>query len=273
MKKPTSSRHETRREDKKKSATYDELVTSVGDAIAVAKKRGEVSAFSFGIPEITESTTVTSYDVLLAWYELLRSIGKEDHVYSEYFDLLRQVYKATMLVEEPSSSPEHLYTLLKLLTQAVRSHKLDASVTCRFVTLLEILHSYAPSWQKVSGVVEQFWMRLTQRIPSKVTAVWFRRKAYRVLVSLSWVPSTKGLLEACSFDDQKDVGVGSFSNLDVVRPRWDILNQLLDRLKDETDVCVGITSRQPGVGKSTLAAQGTFYKTRSPFGEILTNLL
>lgn len=237
------------------SEVYNNLVSSVKFAIAAEEKKGTRSAFSHSIQELSPTTQIGNYDVLLSWNELLNAIVEEGMIFSEYLPLLGIVYKKTMIETEPSSVPHHLHTLLKLLAQAVRSHKVDPSITCRFVTLLEILHSYAPSWTKVSEVVEQFWMRLLQRIPSKTTAVWFRRKAYKVLVSLSWVPSTKGLIEACSFDDQKDVGVGQFSNLDIVRPRWDKLNQLLDRLKDDTGVCVGITSCQPGVGKSTLAAQ------------------
>ena len=172
-----------------------------------------------------------------------------------------------------------LRTLLDLLTQSVREHARDPCIECRFVTLLEVLLSYGPHWQP-SPQVEAFWVRLLQRIPDSIAPVNFRRQAYRVLVSLSWVPSSKGLLEACSFEVSKHVlqfecppilhhmaRIGpsqnlqnSFASLTVTAPsvakgplpRHDAVNQLLDRLKDETDVCVAITSEKQGMGKTTL---------------------
>ncbi|KAL7569979.1 hypothetical protein ACA910_017030 [Epithemia clementina (nom. ined.)] len=194
-----------------------------------------------------------------------------------------------------SSTLRHMETLIRLLVQTAQHVERDGSTECRFATLLEILLSYAddvggeddpqqppqPKWEP-SEEVSRLWIRLMQRIPYQCAPTNFRRKAYRVLVSLSWVPSSKGLLAACSIPERSlrmtplpkasqtyrssaaasvSANHHHLSNKDnpppdapVIIPRHDSVNQLLDRLKDETDVCVAITSTQPGIGKSTLAS-------------------
>jgi len=166
----------------------------------------------------------------------------------------------------------HLKTLLGLLTNTVVNRKRDNSTECRFVTLLEVVLSYdggktglkLHKW-KPSEEVQHFWVRLMQRISTDIAPITFRRKAYRVLVSLSWVPSSKGLLEACSFEASRQTIDPSKSPPKVrayltkirdgkSQPRYDCVNQILDRLKDETDVCVAITSDKEGMGKTTMAA-------------------
>lgn len=158
----------------------------------------------------------------------------------------------------------HFQTLVDLLAHTVANHHRDNSTECRYITLLEVMLSYRPGWTP-SEQLSRFWVRLMQRIPADVPPWNFRRKAYRVLVSLSWVPSSMGLLQACSFDetpppsfDTEGSPEGARAVLSKLRnqplPRHDCVNQLLDRLKDETDVCVAITSEKEGTGKTTLAA-------------------
>ena len=219
-------------------------------------------------------------DLLEAWKRLLASL-QEEVVYTDYAASLERALAVTLAIatsaaESSSSSADHhqllrcIRTLLDLLTQSVREHARDQSIECRFVTLLEVLLSYEGPYWEPSPEVAAFWVRLLQRIPATIAPVNFRRKAYRVLVSLSWVPSSKGLLEACSFEASKQVSMQMFDQCRPVfiaqhmgriargsgpLPRHDSVNQLLDRLKDETDVCVAITSEQMGTGKTTLAGQ------------------
>lgn len=204
-----------------------------------------------------EKPEITRLDVLEAWKELVDCL--EDH-FVEYEDCIQDAFLLTVSIQDDSIFP-HFRTLVHLLRNTVENKHKDNSTECRFVTLLEVLLSYGDEWEP-SEEVERLWVRLMQRIPAACPPLQFRRKAYRVLVSLSWVPSSQGLLEACSF--QENSQFASVENappaiqkvLSRIRPlpRYDCVNQLLDRLKDETDVCVAISSEQPGMGKTTLAA-------------------
>ena len=213
---------------------------------------------------------------------------QRENVFTQYCTNCERAVRAVATTAPPHYTV--IRTLLELLTQAVRHHSYDASIECRFVTLLEVLLSYDnPRWEPTDAVIT-IWKRLLQRIPSNVAPSRFRRMAYRVLVSLSWVPTSKGLLAACSFDDDTmpyptfekaqiwahiskistppplhhhhhhpsddPTTTTTMKNRDCVMPlpRHDSVNQLLDRLKDETDVCVAITSGREGKGKTTLAA-------------------
>lgn len=215
---------------------------------------------------ITEERPVSTEDLLEAWKQLLTALKQEKGIYTEYANSLERALIVTLLLAKSSNSNNNrLRTLLDLLTQSVREHARDPSLECRFVTLLEVLLSYGPNWEP-SPEVAAFWVRLLQRIPNSIAPINFRRKAYRVLVSLSWVPSSKGLLEACSFEASKQLlqflsppiqqhmaRIGRCREGPL--PRYDSVNQLLDRLKDETDVCVAIQSEKQGTGKTTLAGQ------------------
>jgi tetratricopeptide (TPR) repeat protein len=199
-------------------------------------------------------------EVLEAWKRLMEAM-KKNRVFVEYAKNLWVAFKSLKSIDK--SVYCHLNVLINLLVNTVINQSRDSSTECRFVTLLEVLLSYGSQWQP-SEEVSKFWKRLMQRIPAEVPAINFRRKAYRVLVSLSWVPSSKGLLEACSFDATKQTIDPTKAppcitkHFDKIRarpqPRHDCVNQLLDRLKDETDVCVAITSDSEGMGKTTLAS-------------------
>ena len=175
----------------------------------------------------------------------------------------------------------HQLNLTHLLTHTVANHFRDNCTECRFVTLLEIALSYQSSvtsdegdstvvyqW-KPSNDVQRFWVRLMQPIDPDMPPFEFRRKAYGVLVSLSWVPSSKGLLRACSIADNRPApSAGTPLEARRVlskiprRPlaRSDSVYQVLDRLKDETNVSVVISASKYnkitslGVGKTTVAA-------------------
>lgn len=200
-------------------------------------------------------------EVLQGWRELVSAL-KRDLCFLAYTQNLQTAFAISRVMD--ASQYRHIKTLVNLLTNTVENRKRDNSTECRFVTLLEVLLSYGKKW-KPSEQVSAFWVRLMQRVPHDVPPVNFRRRAYRVLVSLSWVPSSKGLLEACSFDanrqsiDPEKAPARVQAHFSKIRgrrpqPRFDCVNQLLDRLKDETDVCVAITSEREGMGKTTLAA-------------------
>jgi tetratricopeptide (TPR) repeat protein len=202
----------------------------------------------------------TLIDILGAWKNLVFILRKE-MVFTQYFANLERAFRSASTTAILYG--RYIYVLLDLLTQAALVHSRDRSIECRFVTLLEVVLSYDnPRWEPSSDICA-IWIRLLQRIPPNIAPVNFRRKAYRVLVSLSWVPSSKGLLAACSFEESKQIPTfqkkGIIAHMSKIRggplPRYDSVNQLLDRLKDETDVCVAITSEREGMGKTTLAGQ------------------
>jgi tetratricopeptide (TPR) repeat protein len=199
-------------------------------------------------------------EVLEAWRKLVYMMNK-DGVFLEYTENL---WKAFSVISSADRSLYRvLHTLSNLLVNTAENKGRDESTECRFITLVEVILSYGEEWSP-SDEVAQSWVRLMQRIPSDVPAVNFRRKAYRVLVSLSWVPSSRGLLDACSFEEARQRIDSSKSparvgrHIDKIRgqpqPRFDFVNQVLDRLKDETDVRVAITAEREGMGKTTLAA-------------------
>lgn len=204
---------------------------------------------------------VTKLEVLAAWRDLIKTLRKNE-VFLDYVELLHNAFQ--YLEATHPSTYKHCRTLLHLLKHTAEHSDQDDSTECRFVTLTEIMASYGPNWQP-SSTVERFWVRLMQRISAEVPPINFRRKGYRVLVSLSWVPSSKGLLAACSFEEKRTfdpakAAPSARAHFQKIRrtilplPRHDSVNQILDRLKDETDVCVGITSELDGVGKTSLAA-------------------
>jgi tetratricopeptide (TPR) repeat protein len=208
-------------------------------------------------------------EVLQDWRALLVTLKEAPVIVGDHMASLQVAWEA--LSETHASAYRHCRTLVQLIQYTAQNQTQDDSTECRFVTLLEVLASYGSQWTTPSETVEAFWVRLMQRIPAQVSAIHFRRKAYRVLVSLSWVPSSRGLLAACSFDEKRALGSaaaavassnaavrGHFRKVrapvTVPLPRHDSVNQILDRLKDETDVCVGVTSELDGVGKTTMAA-------------------
>lgn len=202
-------------------------------------------------------------DLLMDWKDLLNALQKAN-VFGEYVALLEHAFSLIERMELACCNVgRSIHTLLELLVQAVKDNDRDKSIECRFVTLLEVVLSYEGSCWHPSPEVSAMWKRLMQRVPDNIAPVRFRRKAYRVLVSLSWVISSKGLLEACSFEESKQVLDFSKEGIrehmaaiqDGPLPRFDCVNQLLDRLKDETDVCVAITSEKEGFGKTTLVGQ------------------
>ena len=247
---------------------------------------------------------VTQLRILEAWKLLVNTL-MEKEVFLDYYKILKQGLEASTGLETANVQVDesgtrmaggaaivgrdnlcHVETLVSLLVQTADNVQRDDSTECRFVTLLEVLLSYTPGWE-ASEELARLWIRLMQRVPYQCAPSSFRRKAYRVLVSLSWVPSSRGLLAACSIpkrsvrmrplpkasrsyrsstsnnnnsssiDNTNDNnGEKSQQPLDnpVIIPRHDTVNQVLDRLKDETDVSIAITSSQPGIGKSTLAS-------------------
>lgn len=199
-------------------------------------------------------------EVLQEWRNLVTTM-KNERAFLAYVSNLLVAFRDLPSLD--TRLYQHMKTLVKLLTNTVKNRHRDGSTECRFVTLLEVVLSYGKDWRP-SEEVSLFWVRLMQRLDIDIPPVNFRRKAYRILVSLSWVPSSKGLLEACSFEANRQmidpekspprVKMQLQKIRDKPQPRYDCVNQLLDRLKDETGVCVAITSERGGMGKTTLAA-------------------
>ena len=254
------------------------------------------------------SHSLIKLDVILAWKSLLDALV-EHHVFLDYVQSLEDAFREIMEKPAPFASPDsdnnsstsnqsnntmteaqsrastiwfrHQYNLANLLTHTVNNHFRDNCTECRFVTLLEITLSYQSTvtsnegdskvvyqW-KPSNDVQRFWVRLMQPIDPDMPPFDFRRKSYGVLVSLSWVPSSKGLLEACSIADNRppsspDTPAGARQILSKIPrrplPRSDSVYQVLDRLKDETNVSVVIAASKYnkvsslGIGKTTVAA-------------------
>jgi tetratricopeptide (TPR) repeat protein len=234
-------------------------------------KRGHVPSSFLSIKELdlksgkdAHRPSTTRFEVYEAWKGLVACLTQDTAGdLLEYTDSLLSAVPDVRKIDP--ANYRHLKALVNLLQHTVENRQRDNSTECRYVTLLEIMLSYGGSQWKPSERVSKFWVRLMQRLPSDVAPVNFRRKAYRVLVSLSWVPSSKGLLGACSFEENPQnmtpagASEGAKAVLAKIRnnaplPRYDCVNQLLDRLKDETDVVVAITSESEGVGKTTLAA-------------------
>jgi tetratricopeptide (TPR) repeat protein len=260
----------TMEEEDSRLEPVKELLKLVNEAYEKEKrsffKNGNVPSSSLSIKELdlgkeTYRPSTTRIEVFESWKGLLEAFDDEDNDLLEYTNSLRKVFRDVKNIDP--ANYRHLKTLIDLLTHTVVNRRRDNSTECRYVTLLEVMMSYSERW-KPSDSVSQFWIRLMQRLPPDVPPVNFRRKAYRVLVSLTWVPSSKGLLGACSFDENtqnlspEGASDGARAVLAKIRanplPRYDCVNQLLDRLKDETDVCVAITSESEGMGKTTLAA-------------------
>lgn len=234
-----------------------------------SEKRGERPCFSLSVRDLDLRHTssrleTTMIEIIDAWRTFVETLRKAD-VFREYILNLDDAF--CQLDEIDPSDYRRIKILVDLLTHAINNQHRDNSIECRFVTLLEIILSYGPDWAP-SDEVTRFWLRLLQKIDDGISPIEFRRKAYRVLVSLAWVPSSSGLLDACAWDEQKQtIDFRRQAPCESVRrvvakvrggeprPRFDSVNQLLDRLKDETDVCVAIASEKEGMGKTTLAAQ------------------
>ena len=236
-----------------------------------ATKRGDKLPFHLAVRDLDLDADdllqppVVRSELIESWRILVDTI-KGCEILFDYVPSLDSAFREVDKID--AAEHRHLRTLVDLLTQTVEnSHRDRNLIRCRFATLLEIMLSYGPDWER-SEQLQQAWTGITQQqIQKELAPASFRRKAYRVLVSLSWVPSSKGLLGACSFDEEKQRIDFSQVPSNVIRsqveriegreprPRYDLVNQMLDRLKDETDVCVAITSEKEGMGKTTLAAQ------------------
>ncbi len=245
---------------------FDKLVEDAyQQEIAILTLRGQSLPTLLSVYDLEENSIrreETRIDVIDAWRRLLQQM-KQRAVFIEHVTSLERAF----LDVEDIYKKEYrrLITLVDLLTQTVEHS--DRDVTCRFVTLLEVLLSYSVDWV-LSNEITPLWERLQHEVPApKIVPASFRRRAYRVLVSLSWVPSTSGLLDACSFDVKKLTT--NYSDAPILlqrevfwkirggqpQPRHDSVNQILDRLKDEAGVCISIWSTKDGLGKTTLAAQ------------------
>ncbi|GAX28804.1 hypothetical protein FisN_34Hh014 [Fistulifera solaris] len=245
---------------------FDKLVEDAyQQEIALFTIRGQSIPTALSVHDLTENTKrreETRLDVIDAWRRLLQQM-KHRAVFIEHVTSLERAF---LDIEDIHKTEyRRLITLVDLLTQTVEHS--DRDVSCRFVTLLEVLLSYSDDWV-LSNDIAPFWERLQHEVPaSKIAPASFRRRAYRVLVSLSWVPSSSGLLDACSFDFKKlttnYADAPTLLQREVFwkirggqpRPRHDSVNQILDRLKDEAGVCISIWSTKDGMGKTTLAAQ------------------
>lgn len=245
---------------------FDKLVEDAyQQEIAIFTLRGErlpskLSVHDIGPKHLRPRTT--RMDVIDSWRSLLQQI-KQHVVFTDHVSPMERAFLDIEDIDKKEY--RRLQTLVDLLTQTVQNHNRDDSVACRFVTLLEVILSYSDDWTP-SVQLAPFWMRQNREVPSPTIApASFRRRAYRVLVSLPWVPSSSGLLDACSFDEHKlqtnyadapyALRRNVFWKIREPRPRYDSVNQILDRLKDETDVCISIWSAKEGLGKTTLAAQ------------------
>jgi len=201
-------------------------------------------------------------DLIEAWEKLV-DCQQRSTVFFEYAGELERAFG--QLDEFDTSQYKRVHVLLRLLQQCVECHEKDDSVKSRFVTILEILRSCEPGWEP-SEKTRRTWKLLGADLEHGIEPVAFRREAYQVLMSLNWVPSTSGLLDACSWDESKQEieFTGAIPQVQRVikrirggkpRPRFDCVNQILDRLKDETGICIAIVSEKDGMGKTTLAAQ------------------
>ncbi|GAX13415.1 hypothetical protein FisN_34Lh014 [Fistulifera solaris] len=245
---------------------FDKLVEDAyQQEIALLTIRGQSLPTALSVHDLKENSKrreETRLNVIDAWRKLVQQM-KHRALFIEHVTSLERAFLDVEDIQK--SEYRRLITLVDLLTQTIEHS--DRDVSCRFVTLLEVLLSYSDDWV-LSNDIGQLWERLQHEVPdSKIAPASFRRRAYRVLVSLSWVPSSSGLLDACSFDVKKLTT--NYSDAPTLlqrevfwkirggqpRPRHDSVNQVLDRLKDEAGVCISIWSTKDGLGKTTLAAQ------------------
>lgn len=232
--------------------------------------RKELSIADIDLNTMSMQPETSLFEIVDAWKTLIDKLNQRG-VFLEYVAYLEEAFYQTadtstdlpLITDDPIIRSKVL-TLVVLLIRCVDEFHVDKSISGRFLTLLEVMLSYCTDWTPSEDIM-RLWIRLMQELPPDIPAINFRRKAYRVLVSLAWVPSSKGLMEACSFEHMKKPIDFSESEPAIKShmqriaggplPRYDCVNQLLDRLKDETDVCVAITSKKQGMGKTTLAGQ------------------
>ena len=220
---------------------------------------------------INASTGVSRTELLESWHSLVQSLFSMN-VFLQYTHELEGLFVRLNLDDD--SDRDSIKTLLDLMTETVNNCDKDPSTECRYVTLMEVLMSYASNWE-LSQQVQRLWEAQDEFIDSSVSADEFRQMAYGVLMLLPWVPNSSGLREACSIPDDdsiddEEVPLAVESVFDQIRsnrpiPRHDAIHRILSHLESEENATVAITStvdesfhesvrRSHGIGKTTMAA-------------------
>ena len=250
-------------------ALEDEIVPNDRRRPGLLKKKNtcvsvrDISQFDTTTPESLSKT-----EVLESWQSLVQALFALQ-VFLQYTPALERCFTHWNLEHE--AEKDNVKTVLDLMTATVNNHDKDPSTEHRYVTLMEVLTSYGPNWE-FSQQIERVWTVLQQDIDINMEPEDFRKAAYRVLMSLPWVPNSPGLRQACSIADDDimdEVPLAVQSVFDQIRstplPRHDSVHRVLSHLEDETNTIVSISAnldesfrassrRCQGLGKTTLAA-------------------
>jgi tetratricopeptide (TPR) repeat protein len=220
--------------------------------------------------EANEQEEATRKDMLEAWMHLIKALYHYK-VYLQYAPSLEKLFSQVACFEK--SMWQTAKVLLELMVETLDNN--DKGTECRYVTLMEILSSYAGHWE-LSHQCEDSWVSAGKRPNLAASPEEFRIEAYGVLMSLKWVPNSQGLRESCGITDDaardKEAPLVVQSIFHQIRstplPRHDCIHRILSRLKTGPNVTVAIASphedsgrstarRGQGLGKTTLAAMVT----------------
>jgi hypothetical protein len=219
---------------------------------------------------IKASSGVSRTELLESWQSLVQSLFSMN-VFLQYSHELEGLFVRLNLYDD--SDRDSIKTLLDLMTETVNNCDTDPSTECRYVTLMEVLMTYATNWE-LSQQLQRLWEAEDKFIDPSVSANEFRQMAYGVLMLLPWVPNSLGLREACSIRDDEsindeEVPLAVESVFDQIRsnplPRHDAIHRILIHLESEENATVAISSavddsfhesvrRSQGIGKTTMAA-------------------
>jgi hypothetical protein len=238
---------------------------------AFAKK----SVRDLGNLDTSAPENISHSEVLESWQALVQSLFAVQ-VFLQYTPALERFFNFVHMNLDDESDLVHIQTLLELMTETVDCHDRDPSTECRYVTLLEVLTTFEPNWEASRQVIV-LWDAEGHDLESDMSPDEFRQTAYGVLMSLSWVPNSRGLRQACNIDDdvsldEEEVPLAVQSVFDQIRsrplPRHDSIHRILSHLADEDNAAIAISSnvdeafhghsrRSQGLGKTTLAAMVT----------------
>lgn len=219
---------------------------------------------------IKASSGVSRTELLESWQSLVQSLFSMND-FLQYSHELEGLFVRLNLYDD--SDRDSIKTLLDLMTETVNNCDTDPSTECRYVTLMEVLMTYATNWE-LSQQLQRLWEAEDKFIDPSVSANEFRQMAYGVLMLLPWVPNSLGLREACSIRDDEsindeEVPLAVESVFDQIRsnplPRHDAIHRILIHLESEENATVAISSavddsfhesvrRSHGIGKTTMAA-------------------
>ena len=165
----------------------------------------------------------------------------------------------------------HVRTLVELMNATAKEHTKHQCTELRFVTLLEIAVSYNEKWEPSENLNSIWTSQLELMAEDDVSPQDFRKSAYKVLISLPWVPSSYGLAAACDMETQSPSVVSSrqasipkevWSRLrNASLPKSEPLFRVLGEIEDKEVFTIVVTHSYDdnnlsgsGIGKTTFAA-------------------